>query len=359
MSRRRYNPDILKFLIVAILLMVGLEFFAGRQTVPKTESGPDIRAIDLSTLAPEAASAQTSGLVIGPVQPERLPQKYGPPEQTLQDWLAQEPPVFEGKANKPEAPTPVWKKYTKPVTAPADLKKIVVIIDDLGEDRPHTREAIALPGPVTLAFLPYPRGVRALAAEGRKAGHELLVHMPMEPLDVSLDPGSYVLRSKMDPAQFDKTLQDNLAAIDDYVGINNHMGSRLTRDQQAMRVVMAKLSDLGLLFVDSRTVGSSVAEATAADYLVPHAGRDVFLDDDPTLPGVRKQLATLESIARRRGHAVAIGHPKAATLAALKEWIPTLADKGFALVPVSMIVTTSPVDRTARRDDSSARHGTE
>lgn len=238
-------------------------------------------------------------------------------------------------------PQPAWKKYAVPVSAPQGAKKIAVIIDDLGADRLHTQQVIDLPAPLTLAFLPYPQNVRSLVKKGRAGGHEIMMHMPMEPLDPDLDHGSYVLRSDMSAPELEATLLKNLGAFEGYVGINNHMGSRLTQDTKAMRIVMANLYDAGLLFVDSRTISTSIAEQTAADYLVPHAARDVFLDNDPTVENVRKALMQAEVVAKRKGQAIVIGHPKQATIEALQEWLPGLAAKGFVLVPASALVEIS------------------
>ena len=107
-----------------------------------------------------------------------------------------------------------------------------------------------------------------------------------------------------------------------------------------MHRLMNELAKRGLLFVDSRTIGSSVAEDLAALHGVAHAGRDVFLDHTPTYEAVVERLAQVEAVARRNGVAVAIGHPKDGTIQALKEWLPTLAEKGFVLVPVSAVVIT-------------------
>ena len=105
-----------------------------------------------------------------------------------------------------------------------------------------------------------------------------------------------------------------------------------------MALVMAELRSRGLLFLDSRTTAQSVAAAEARRAGVAHAVRDVFLDNDTDLASIRRQLALTEQIARRRGSAVAIGHPHDATIEALRGWLPTLEQRGFVLVPISTIV---------------------
>jgi polysaccharide deacetylase 2 family uncharacterized protein YibQ len=105
-----------------------------------------------------------------------------------------------------------------------------------------------------------------------------------------------------------------------------------------MSVVIGELKRRGLLFLDSRTTAASVGEALAAEAGLPHATRNVFLDNVQTPTEVRTRLAELERIAKARGSAIAIGHPHEATLMVLREWLPGVAGRGFVLVPLSTIV---------------------
>ena len=104
-----------------------------------------------------------------------------------------------------------------------------------------------------------------------------------------------------------------------------------------MAAVMTKLRDRGLLFLDSRTSSATVAYSEAEKQGIPALRRDVFLDHDPSPIAVRAALDQVEEIARRQGHAIAIGHPKDATIEALAEWLPDVRARGFALVPVSAV----------------------
>ena len=229
-------------------------------------------------------------------------------------------------------------------TPPAPIKgkgkpKIIIIIDDLGLSYERSKAVSDLQGPLTLAFLPYAEALKQTTDYAQKKGHELLIHVPMQPLNKALDPGPSALLTSLTPDAFDKQLEDIFASFDGYVGINNHMGSRLTQDRPAMTRIMRALKERGLLFVDSKTIGSSVAAATARDHFVPYAERNVFLDHHPELAAVRQSLKLTEKIARSNGFAIAIGHPKNNTIKALREWLPTLKKKGFELAPVSAVVT--------------------
>ncbi len=234
---------------------------------------------------------------------------------------------------------PPWRKYAVSVDVPPETRALVtVIIDDVGIDRRRSKQIMALPGPLTLSLLPYARDVAIQSETGRKAGHELMVHMPMEPVNEKLDPGPIALLSGKPVSEWREMLDLGLSSFPGYVGLNNHMGSRLTQDRKAMNWLMAELKDRGLLFIDSYTISGAIAGDVAARHGVPTLTRDVFLDHVPEEAAVHAALRKLESIALENGHAMAIGHPKDATIAGLKEWLPTLKDKGITLVPASYLV---------------------
>jgi polysaccharide deacetylase 2 family uncharacterized protein YibQ len=215
---------------------------------------------------------------------------------------------------------------------------IAVVLDDLGLNRPNTRRAIALPAPLTLAFLTYAPDLRAMTTAARQAGHELLLHLPMEPRG-DHDPGPNPLVTGLERDDLMARLDWSLARFEGYVGVNNHMGSRFTGSVADLAPVLQEIQARGLLFLDSKTSSARVAAGLARRLALPFAERDVFLDnafDDPA--AIRRQLAELEATARRRGFAVAIGHPHDATLAELARWLPEAEQRGFALVPVSAIV---------------------
>lgn len=221
---------------------------------------------------------------------------------------------------------------------PSSQAKIAIIIDDLGLDIRRTREVLALPGTLTLAFLPYARKAPELAKQGKEKGHELIIHVPMEPLNGNLSGGIWTLHSAMGRKEFEGTLDRIMNSFEGYVGINNHMGSRLTQDIKAMTWLMDYLKARNLFFVDSKTIHSSVAHKVAQKTGLSHGKRQVFLDHDPSAESVGLALQEVERIARQQGAVIAIGHPKDTTIKALAEWIPTMEKKGFEMVPVSQLL---------------------
>jgi hypothetical protein len=263
-----------------------------------------------------------------------------PPVPSLPPPAQQAAMMMPAPAAPPQqvAAVAAWIRNSVPAPPRDAHPRIAVVIDDLGLDRSRSARAIALPGPLTLAFLPYATDLPRQTEAARKAGHELLVHIPMEPIGKNADAGPSPLDVELSSEQVLQRLRWDLGRFEGYVGIDNHMGSRFTGDAEALQPVMRELHDRGLLFIDSRTVAHSAGGEVARKYGVPHAGRDVFLDDEISAPAIAVQLAELERVARRNGSAIAIGHPHDQTLDALTSWLRDLPSKGFVLVPVSAIV---------------------
>lgn len=238
-----------------------------------------------------------------------------------------------------QAPVPLWRRNAVAAAPSPGKPRIAIIIDDLGLDRAASNRVVALPAPLTLAIMSYAKDAPAQAREARAAGHELLLHVAMEP-EGHANPGPHALTTGQTQLEFERQLAWALERFDGYVGVNNHMGSRVTAATAQMSWLFEELDRRGLMFVDSRTTNKTVAPMLAAHFGLPFAERDVFLDNEFGADAVVAQLNILEAEARRNGFAVAIGHPHRGTIAALKAWIPTLASKGMVLVPVSAIAAS-------------------
>lgn len=220
-------------------------------------------------------------------------------------------------------------------TAEARVIRIAVVIDDLGNANQHQRFA-ELPGPLTLAILPHTPYAGSIATAAQ-AEHEIIVHMPMQPLG-SADAGAGMLATDHNQPELLATLDAALATVPHARGINNHMGSALTADSTAMYWLMAGLAERGLYFLDSRTHADTVAE-TAADHLgIPVARRHVFLDNEATTEGLALAWAELLKQAQQQGYAIAIGHPHDATYELLKRELPRLSEQQIELVKVSALL---------------------
>lgn len=215
---------------------------------------------------------------------------------------------------------------------------IAIVIDDVGLDVKRSRRTLDLPPGVTLAFLPYSPHVAAQAADAAAKGHELMVHLPMEPLGMRANPGPNYLGVNHTTEELQNRIAANLDAFKGYAGVNNHMGSAFTSYAPGMKVFMAELKKRNVFFLDSKTAPESVAEEAAKAAGIRTTHRDVFIDHYEDPAHVLAALEKVERVARAAGSAVAIGHPKDVTLDALMQWLPTLQAKGFDLVPMSAVV---------------------
>ncbi len=236
-----------------------------------------------------------------------------------------------------DRPKPAWLRNAVAAPEPLGRPMIAVVFDDLGIDRRRSARAIELRGPLTMSFLAYADDLAGQAAAARANGHELMLHVPMQPSQDFVDPGPEVLRADLDEPELLRRLGWDLSRFDGFVGVNNHMGSRFTGDDRAMLVVLRELKRRGLLYLDSRTTAVSVAAVVAGDIGLPHVARDVFIDHSPTAESVRAQLDKLEQLATERGYAVGIAHPYDVTLEAVEDWLPSVRQRGFLLAPISAI----------------------
>jgi hypothetical protein len=211
---------------------------------------------------------------------------------------------------------------------------VALVIDDLGERPEDLQTLFALGVPITYAVLPYEEHTKEVVAELRRHRVEMLLHLPMQPLNGE-DPGPGALTVDMDDDELREKTEAALRAVPGVKGVNNHMGSRLSEDERALTPVLQVLAEHGLFFLDSRTSAQSVGYRTARSLGLPAAERHVFLDRDPTPEAIRQQFQRLLELSRTRGSAVAIGHPLPETLQVLTEEVPKAKEAGFVFVPVS------------------------
>lgn len=223
--------------------------------------------------------------------------------------------------------------------AAGQIPRIAIIIDDLGYQLVAGERVIELPGPVACAILPGAPRARQLANAANKRGKEVLLHLPMQAVGQENRVETTRMTLDMSRSKFAATFDTAFESVPHVIGINNHRGSLLTRHPGHMQWLMEELLERdGLFFVDSYTTHESVALQIAAELGVLAKKRDVFLDPDKTTETLQREFERLKSVARKRGSAIAIGHPYEATLALLKRELPRLAEQGFDVVPVSELV---------------------
>jgi uncharacterized protein len=254
-----------------------------------------------------------------PPKPEPIPTKPVP-----------KAPLPSGPAPEPPAPMP-------PPT-PAKLPKVAIIIDDLGYDHKLGRKFLSIDAPLTYAVLPHSPYRREIANAAKLKGAEVMLHLPMEPDEYpEIDPGEGALLSSMTPDERIVMLKRNLDSVPFVSGVNNHMGSKMSANSEAMNQILSIVKKKGLYYVDSLTSSASRADSSARLFQVPFATRDVFLDHDPNPAMIRLRLEQLVHLAEVKGMAIGIAHPYEATYSVLAEMLPQLKGR-VQFIPASEAV---------------------
>lgn len=262
--------------------------------------------------------------------------KFQPSEEKKAPTQAKK---FEPAPKKPEKKS-TKKSAESPVVKPLErIALIAIVIDDLGQDAKQAQEILSLRAKITLAVMPGLAQSKKIADLAKQKNREVLLHLPMEYRGKNGKPAPGMLRSDMTPMEFLNTISTDVASVPGAVGVNNHEGSTLTENKEAMKFLMAELKARNLLFLDSFTSPRSVAYATAKEFGLKAARRDVFLDNEGDNPVyIRKQLEELADFARKHGKAIGIGHPHPATISELRKWLAEAAGQGIEIVPVSRLM---------------------
>ena len=229
-----------------------------------------------------------------------------------------------------------WMAHAVPFENIENKPLVSIVLDDMGLNQFHSDWAVSLKAPLTLSYLPYAKDLANQTQSARAQGHELLVHLPMEPRGAA-DPGPGALMVNMDQLEIEKLLARALYAFPGAIGVNNHMGSLFTADYRAMSIVLMQIKSSGQLFLDSLTASNSLVSQLGDKFNVPVVSRDVFLDDIDEKDEIVRRLREVERVALDKGTAIAIGHPRLTTLRVLEEWLSNLAEKKIRLAPLSAV----------------------
>ncbi|PWR24165.1 divergent polysaccharide deacetylase family protein [Zavarzinia aquatilis] len=235
-----------------------------------------------------------------------------------------------------------WQVYARPFGDKTARPRIAIIVAGLGLKESTSAEAIdKLPPDVTLAFTPYARNLDEWSARARAGGHELLIQVPMEPVDFpTSDPGPKALMTNLSAADNRSRLEWTLARTTGYVGVMTYMGSRYTADAGAVQATATLLKARGLMIVDSRTAEQSAIPAVAGHMGLPRAVATRFIDATPTRAAVDARLAELERFARQNGAAIGIASDYPGSIERIASWAAGLEARGLVLAPASALADT-------------------
>jgi uncharacterized protein len=263
-----------------------------------------------------------------PVQHLRIP-----PHTLVQQRLSSPaaPVAAPAPAEKPALPAAVMERMKGP-------GRLAIIVDDMGASTQELQSLLSIKIPVTFSVIPSLAHAKGVAEGAHGAGYEVMVHMPMEPEGYPKQPMEKIgLLVAMENAEIAERVNGYFASVPYAVGANNHMGSRFTQNAEKMEVVLKVLKGKGVFFVDSKTSATSVGYKTARGMGMKCASRQVFLDNVQDEGAVGKQLEQAAAVARKKGEAIAIGHPHPATIRALKKMMPELQKSGITFVSASAL----------------------
>jgi polysaccharide deacetylase 2 family uncharacterized protein YibQ len=297
--------------------------------VPPAPAPAEAIIADIASAPPPRPPVPVETVAVAHVQVAPAAETAPPP--------APEPVVPPPAAALPPPVIPAWRRFAVPAPPADGRPTIAFMFDDMGLNRVQSDRVVAFSGPLTLSWMSYAPAVTEQAAMGAAHGHEIMLHMPMEPLGHT-NPGPGALRTWLPPETNLVSLRAALDSLPNAVGLNQHEGSVASLSVPLMDLVMGELKARGLFFVDSLTIQHSVALARARAIGIPAVPRDVFLDNSPDPAAIRAQIAETEAIARRYGHAIAIGHPRLSTVDVMAQYLATLESRGFVLWPVSAVV---------------------
>lgn len=219
--------------------------------------------------------------------------------------------------------------------------RLAIVIDDFGYRKSNEEQVLQMPAAISVAVLPNAPLSQEMARKAYQSGHEILIHMPMAPL--SKQPLERdTLRPTMSKEEIRRIIAQAIHNVPHAKGMNNHMGSAMTADLAAMKLVMQTLSHYQLYFLDSMTIGSSKSILAAQGTSVQTVKRNVFLDDDQNEAAVSKQFNQAVKMAQKNGSAIAIGHPHPNTIKVLQQMLPKLP-ANVVLVPVSALLPSAPL----------------
>ena len=262
-------------------------------------------------------------LVNTPISMAAVPESIIPNQ--IAEKLAEQERILPSEK---EAPFQLFgKKVQKP--------RIVFIIDDVGYNKRYTELLFSLDPHVTLAILPQLPYSKYFAEEAKKRGFPAILHLPLEPEDRDEDPGPGKITVDMGANDVKAILEKDLASVPGVIGVNNHMGSRATRDRSLMYLILKELKERHLLFLDSMTHPNSIGHRVAFALGMPMLKRDVFLDNKDDYDYVMNHINEACQVAKQSGIAVVIGHYREKTLSAIKKATPRLEAEGFELATLT------------------------
>jgi len=227
---------------------------------------------------------------------------------------------------------------------PQTPKELAIVIDDFGNNMQGSKEMLELPIPLTVAIMPFLPTSESDAQLAHKKGHEVIIHMPMEPKNGKrswLGPGA--ITTDLSNEEIKSRVEKAIESVPHAVGMNHHMGSKATEDERVMRVILEVCREKGLYYLDSKTARKSVIPKIATELSVPYLENDMFFDHVYSEQHIYRQASRVLKILEESEQLIAIGHVGITgdrVVGALKTYLPEY-EKQAKIVPLSQLIPLS------------------
>lgn len=220
------------------------------------------------------------------------------------------------------------------------VARVVLVVGGLGISQTSTKLAIdSLPANVTLAFAPYGNSLNRWMQSARKGGHELLLQLPMEPIDYPQNnPGPHTLRATADLEENLANLHWAMSRLTNYVGVTNYLGNKMLQQPAGLSPIFAEISKRGLMFFEDGTVKNSMGPGVAVKELVPYAKADVLIDNIRSRSAMASKLNELAEQAKRTGLAIGMANAFPDSIAMVAEFARRAKQNGIEITPVTAVV---------------------
>ncbi|MEW6455679.1 MAG: divergent polysaccharide deacetylase family protein [Acidobacteriota bacterium] len=218
-----------------------------------------------------------------------------------------------------------------------EIFKLAIIIDDIGFSIEPVYSLLEIKEPITFSILPFQRYSEKVANLLKENNKEIMLHLPMESNnfkgDSENDNGTILM--SMDEFEISNLVEKAINSIPYTKGVNNHKGSKITENENSMRIILRVIKEKNLFFIDSKTSSYSIANQIAVEMGIPSLSSDLFIDNIQTEDHIKSQIFKVVEIAKKKKKAIGIGHPYETTINVLKEILPKIKDYGITLIFVS------------------------
>lgn len=229
----------------------------------------------------------------------------------------------------------------------AHTNKVAIVIDDFGNNMKGTEKMLALPIPLTVAVMPFLPSTKQDATSAHQKGHEIIIHMPMEPVKGKKEwLGPKAITTDLSDDEIRSRVKQAIEEVPFAIGMNNHMGSKATADERVMRIILSVCKEHGLFYLDSKTSPNSVVKKIAEEIGVPTVENKLFFDGVYTSAHVTKQANSLLKKVEKEPVMVAIGHvgpPGEITSSVIRSYIPKIQEKADFIFLSDLVSPAPPV----------------